>query len=162
MKLCVVGHIEINVNEKLKNTLKSFFEDYILNKNYTTFLFGSSSEFDSLCYDIITELKEKYEHIKRIHYLSYDIELNESKFGYLKFYEDVIVPVKVHDSGKLAYIKRNEAMIDDSDFCLFYFDKNYIPLNCKNVPRKSGTKLAMEYAEKNKKKFTNILELIEK
>ncbi|MEF9840764.1 MAG: biotin operon repressor, partial [Lachnospiraceae bacterium] len=41
-------------------------ESLIVNHNVDTFLFGSRSEFDSLCHSLVTELKEKYPHIKRI------------------------------------------------------------------------------------------------
>ena len=33
-----------------------------------TFLFGSRSKFDTLCREVVTELKEQYPHIKRINY----------------------------------------------------------------------------------------------
>ena len=37
-------------------------------------------------------------------------------------------------------------MIDRSSFCVFYYDETYIPKG-----RKSGTKIALDYAIKHKK-----------
>ena len=32
-----------------------------------------------------------------------------------------------YTAGKASYIERNFAMIDDSDYCIFYYDNNYKP-----------------------------------
>ena len=57
-------------------------------------------------------------------------------------------------AGKASYIERNQAMIIDSDFCVFYYDKNYVPLTKTN----SGTKIAYEYAKKKMKRTINLFE----
>ena len=57
-------------------------------------------------------------------------------------------------------------MIDDSDFCVFYYDENYT-LETRYFKRslgcflnKSGTKLAYNYAEQKKKILINIYKII--
>ena len=40
-------------------------------------------------------------------------------------------------------------MIDNSDFCVVYYNENYAPHN-----RKSGTKAALDYAKRKNKKIT--------
>lgn len=54
--------------------------------------------------------------------------------------------------------KRNEEMIDKSDYCLFYYDENYLPpkrkwtkRDCFEYQPQPGTKLAYEYALRKKK-----------
>lgn len=54
-------------------------------------------------------------------------------------------------------------MIDDSDFCVFYYEENYKPPMRKYSKRNlsyyqpnSGTKVAYEYANKKKKRVINI------
>ncbi|MBQ8443844.1 MAG: hypothetical protein IJX25_00625 [Clostridia bacterium] len=54
-------------------------------------------------------------------------------------------------------------MIDDSEYCLFYYDEDYQPEKRKSSKRsvlyyqpKSGTRLAYEYAKRKKKKVINI------
>ena len=49
---------------KLKK-LNIFFEELINNYNVKIFLFGSRSNFDSVCQQVVTELKAKYPFIER-------------------------------------------------------------------------------------------------
>ncbi len=67
-------------------------------------------------------------------------------------------------SGRASYVERNQAMINDSDYCIFYYDENYKPEKRKHSKRnsayyqpKSGTKLAYNYAKKNNKIIYNVL-----
>ena len=64
---CFFGHRTINETEKLKVKLYKTIENLVVNENVDTFLFGSKSRFDSLCLELVTKLKEKYPHIKRIY-----------------------------------------------------------------------------------------------
>lgn len=50
------GHRKIEVSEKLELKVKMVIENLILNHNVTTFLFGSKSEFNYLCLEIVTNL----------------------------------------------------------------------------------------------------------
>lgn len=63
---CFIGHREINATDELKKKLCLLIEHLITEESIDTFLFGSKSQFDDLCYDIVTEIKKKYPHIKRI------------------------------------------------------------------------------------------------
>lgn len=56
-----------------------------------------------------------------------------------------------YTSGRVSYVERNQAMINDSDYCIFYYDENYQP--------KSGTALAYTYAKQKKKQIINILSI---
>ena len=54
-------------------------------------------------------------------------------------------------------------MIDDSDFCVFYYNEKYQPQRRKESKRsirtyqpKSGTKIAYDYAKRKNKKIINI------
>ena len=64
-KCSVFGHSEIEVTEELKLRVETKFENLIL-KGFGEFYFGGLGMFDYLCWQIITKLKEKYPHIKRI------------------------------------------------------------------------------------------------
>ena len=64
---CFIGHREIYETEALKLNIKSIIEQLIISDNIDTFLFGSKSCFNDLCYDVVTELQSKYPHIKRIY-----------------------------------------------------------------------------------------------
>ena len=67
------------------------------------------------------------------------------------------------DAGRAAYVERNYEMIDKSDYCVVYYDENYLPSERKKSKKdlfsyqpKSGTKIAYEYAVKKKKKIINV------
>lgn len=144
---CFIGHREISVTDELKEKLRVVIECLIVDENIDTFLFGSKSQFDDLCYDIVTEIKKKYPHIKRIFVRAEYPYIDESYEAYLlESYEDTYFPKSVLDAGKARYVKRNCEMIDNSRFCIVYYKEDYSPKG-----RKSGTKIALAYAEKKKK-----------
>jgi len=55
---CFFGHRKIDETDELKNILCGIIEHLIVNEKVDTFLFGSKSEFDSLCLKTVTELKK--------------------------------------------------------------------------------------------------------
>ena len=61
---CFIGHREINVTDELKEKLCVLIEHLITEESIDTFLFGSKSQFDDLCYDIVTEIKKVPSHKK--------------------------------------------------------------------------------------------------
>ncbi len=139
---CFIGHRKIIETEELKGQLYELLENLILKENVDTFLFGSKSRFNSLCYDQVSELKEKHPYVKRVFVRAEYPDINDSYIEYLhKFYEDTYYPKEVERAGKAAYIKRNYEMINKSDFCVFYYNEDCLP-----EKRKSGTKLAFDYA----------------
>lgn len=145
---CFIGHREINETEDLIFQLKSTIERLITEENVNTFLFGSKSRFNSLCYEQVTKLKEKYKDIKRVYVRAEFPEIDDSYKNYLlERYEETYFPDSLLRAGKSVYVERNQEMIDLSEFCIFYCIEDYSPKN-----RKSGTKLAIDYAlRKNKK-----------
>lgn len=178
------GHRTIEITEELKQKLKTIIEHLIVNNNVSTFLFGSRSEFNYLCHLIVTELKEKYPNIKRIAYtcrsetcvLERERQKWEGIYSHFEKREVHLLGVEEefehntkYSSGKASYVERNQAMIDDSDYCVFYYDENYEPKARKYSYRsthyyqpKSGTKLAYNYAKQKRKVVINLFELQEK
>ena len=80
-------------------------------------------------------------------------------------YEEEFEHKTKYTSAKASYVERNQAMIDDSDYCVFYYDENYEPEMRKYSKRsigyyqpKSGTALAYSYAKQKKKNTFNILQ----
>ena len=66
-------------------------------------------------------------------------------------YEETYFPKKITKAGKSIYIERNFEMIDKSKYCITYYDEFYQPPQ----KRKSGTKIAYEYAIKKKRTVIN-------
>ena len=113
-------------------------------ENVDTFLFGSKSEFDRLCLELVTKLKEKYPHVKRIYVRAEFPFINDDYRTYLlKSYDDTYYPEKFHGAGRAAYVERNYEMINNSKYCIVYYVEQTTP-----TTRKSGTKIALDYAIK--------------
>lgn len=162
---CFIGHRKISTNFELINKLSETIELLITKRNVNTFLFGCNSEFDDLCYEMVSELKEKYPNIKRIYVRAKYPYISENYMNcLLEQFEDTYYPQSVLNSGKASYVKRNQEMIDKSDICIFYYDENYeLPQRkeCRNdatyYKPKSGTKIAYNYAIKKKKELVNVI-----
>lgn len=179
MKCCFIGHRKIIETQELKQRLKNIIENLIKEKQVRTFIFGSRSEFDFLCHQIVSNLMRIYSTIERVVYtckselvvLKHDKEELEQMFSNafkqditLCEYEKEIEHKTKFTSGKASYIERNKAMIDASDYCIFYYDENYKPQKRKykksdvfEYQPNSGTSLAYEYAKQKRKKIINIL-----
>lgn len=149
---CFIGHREINETEELKSKLVEIIEKLIVDENIDTFLFGSKSRFDDLCYELVTQIKEKYPHIKRVYVRSmYPYIEDDYEAFLLEDFEDTYFPEKIAGAGKASYVERNYEMIDKSRFCIFYYDEQIAP-----TTRKSGTKVAFNYAVKKGKQIINM------
>ena len=153
MKVAIVGRRKINKSQDLIDKLTKVFVELIENEGADTFLFGSQSQFDDLCYEIVTELRYKYTHIQRIWVRA---EYRYCSEDYLRrvltFYEDTIYPKRVYNAGRFAYIARNEVLVDMCDVLLTYLDSIYK----RNTA--SGTKMTFDYAQKMRKRIINILD----
>lgn len=109
MKVAVIGHRKINKTQDFVNKLTEIIVNLIENEGADSFLFGSRSEFDDLCYDIVTELRYKYPQIKRVYERAEYGKIDQDYLKtVLKYYEDTFYSYKVESSGKLAYVTRNE------------------------------------------------------
>lgn len=144
---CFLGHREICETEELKSQLYQLIEKLITIEQVNTFLFGSKSRFNSLCYELVSQIKEKYPHIKRIYVRAEFPQISDSYHNYLlENYEYTYFPTRILGVGRALYVKRNEEMIDRSQFCVFYYQEGYVPKG-----RKSGSKIALDYALKHNK-----------
>lgn len=128
----------------------------LINAGVTTFLFGSKSKFNDLCLKIVTEFKKDYPYLKRIFVRAEYEYINQDYENYLlEQYEQTYFSKLAHNSDRLAYIKRNNEMIDKSDICVFYYEENYkLPSN-----KSSGTKTAFDYTKTKNKPMINIASL---
>ena len=167
-RCCFIGHRTIEQAEELLPRLKDTIKRLILEESVCYFLFGSRSAFDDLCHSIVTELKAEYPHIVRVAYTrrsEYAVKAEEkAKLERswasvlktevkLKDYDAEVQSDRVYSAGKASYVERNQEMIDDSDFCIFYYNEAYQPPKRKRTNRdlstyqpQSGTRLAYEYA----------------
>ena len=144
---CFFGHRKIEVTQELKTKLKTEIEKLITENKVDTFLFGSNSLFNSLCLEVVTELKIKFPHINRFYIRAEYPYISEHYKEYLlEDYEETYFPERLLNSGKAVYVERNYEMIDKSCYCIVYLDEKFAP-----TKRKSGTKIALDYAKKKKR-----------
>ncbi len=142
---CFIGHRTIDETKELKRRLRELIEKLITDEHIDTFLFGSKSRFNDLCYELVTEIKQQHPHIKRVYVRVEFPFINDIYKNYLlESFEDTCFI----GLGKAAYIERNRYMIDNSRLCVIYYNEQNVP-----VSRKSGTKIALEYATKNGKEI---------
>ncbi len=150
---CFFGHRTTEETEELKSKLINIIEELIVEKQVDSFLFGSKSGFDRLCLKIVSEIKEKYPHIKRIYVRAEYPHISESyREHLLEIYEEPVYPKRIINAGKASYIERNYEMIDKSYYCVVGYGEPYIP-----TTRKSGTKIALDYAIKKGKNIIGVL-----
>lgn len=150
---CFIGHRTIKETDELKCRLTKVIEKLITNEKVDTFLFGSKSRFDSLCLEVVMELKEKYPHIKRIYVRAEYPYISEHYKNYLlESYDDTYYPENILNSGKAAYVERNYEMIDHSHYCIIYYNGQEA-----TSARKSGTKIALAYAKKRCKRIITMV-----
>lgn len=155
---CFIGHRKISVDNTLSCIIKSEIL-WLIKQGITTFYFGSRSNFNDICLKIVTQFKQDYPELTRIFVRAEYEYIDKDYENYLlNRYDSTYFSKLAHNAGKLVYIKRNQEIINDSDVCVFYFDKNYkISHN-----RSSGTEIAYDYANHKKKRIINIFELIQK
>ena len=152
MKACFIGHRTIEKTEELIVTLKETVVK-LIRTGVTDFLFGGKSTFDSLSWEVVTELKKAYPYIKRVYVRAVYQDIEQSYEEYLrKLYDETYFPYKIEKAGKYAYVERNCEMIDSSTYCVFYYNEGY----CAQLGRNSGTKFAYKYAQKQKKEIINL------
>ncbi len=176
--VCFIGHRDIDNAEQIKTQLKEIVTNLIQN-GADTFLFGSRSYFNYICWSVVTELQSQFSNLRRIKFnASHEVAFTSkkdkeqyeklfSKFAHketnFENYEEAIDCEKSFQAHKNAYIMRNQEMIDRSDICVFYYDKNYLPPKRKQSQKnvfayqpKSGTAIALAYATQKKKQIINL------
>ncbi len=173
---CFIGHRKVDLTEAELQYLRNLIENLICN-GIVTYLFGSRSQFNDICHKIVTELKQTYPNIKRVQYscksesclLEKDKEEWKRLYSYIDKDEQLLCMDEEVEfdtkftSGKASYVERNQAMINDSNYCIFYYKEDYLPNPRRNPQKllglyqpKSGTRIAYVYAKSRKKKIINV------
>lgn len=161
--VCFIGHRNTPDTPELRERLREIIVAQIQNGT-VNFLFGDRSAFNHLCYETVTALKEKYPAIRRIRFRrDYEVADDYTMPYLLVGYEESICPKGVGNAGRASYVERNQAMIRESDFCIFYYDEDYAPPKRKTEKRdtvddrpRSGTALAYAYAVQKRKTIINL------
>lgn len=142
------GHSEISITDDLKDRLHAELVR-LLRDGYDTFYFGGFGDFDHLCWQTVTDLKNDYPQIYRVYCLSDPRHVRLSKRPkWLKDtdYEEFTYLNLGFDYWYSRIYYRNCEMINQSDFVIFYAN------NVEN----SGAYKAYKHALKTKKDCINL------
>ena len=168
MKACsFFGHRDTPQTEELKQKVRITVEQLIVEEGVDTFLFGSRSKFDELCHMVVTELKEKYPHIRRVAYLCKHeagclvgtgeemrqaIKRLTGRNEYVREFEEIKRSDRVDSAGRAAYVERNQWMVADVHFTIMLLNEEKI-----RKRDNSGTWSIYQFAKK--KASIKIIEL---
>lgn len=114
----------------------------------TTFYNGGKGDFDWLCAHTVDDLKKDYPFISSQLVLAY-IPKEKNKYAYtLKIFDSMIYPKMEKTPPRFAIIKRNQWMINDSNFLIAYVKNHF-----------GGAYKTLQYAER--KKNIKIISLVD-
>lgn len=143
------GHRDIEISNKLIDKLSNLIESLIVKLGADTFYFGGFGKFDDLCWKVVSNLKNKYQNIKRVYCLEDSRYLRSSKRPkYLKDndYEEYIYLQPTFDYWYTRIYFRNCEIVNVSDIVVFYATEK----------QNSGAYKMLKYANKKKKKIFNL------
>ena len=148
MKIAFLGHRKIENREIIRSITTAVIAKLIA-QGADTFLFGSRSEFDSLCHEIVSEFKRNNPQLKRVYVRAEYEFISDDYIAYLlERFESTFFPKEVSNAGRAAYVKRNQVMIDLCDLAVIYYDENVSPANSH-----SGTGAYRRLCSKKFKRF---------
>lgn len=150
-KICsFFGHRKVENAETVFKDVVNLVEKLIREKGYNIFLFGGFGEFDELCHNAITVLKERYPHIQRVYCVCDEKQLKKIKrcqSSFCKDYERTVYFAPTFDYWYTRIYYRNCEMIKQSECIIFYAKRQ----------KDSGAYKALQYAIKYKKEYINVL-----
>ena len=122
---CFIGHEYEKLIYCYEKRLEELIEKLITEENVYIFIFSNCGLFSDTCYEIVTKLKEKYPDIKR-YFIEDDKYYNLLKEDILDSkFEKHFCPEYVEDSGIYAGKRRMQFAVKKSDFCVFFYIKEY-------------------------------------
>ena len=80
---CFIGHRTIKDKEIIEKRLIGKITA-LIKEGVDTFYFGSRSRFDDLAWEVVSELRKEYQHIKRIYVRSSYAYIDDSYKNYFK------------------------------------------------------------------------------
>lgn len=162
---CFLGHRKCRIIDDVVRRTTNYAEYLINEHDVDTFMFGSRSNYTDMCLSVVTELMERYPYIRRVYVRAEFPCIDEEYHLYLlKYYDYTYYPNNILNAGKYVYVERNYEMINNSKFCIVYYNEEYrLPKNYEKDGimvrhTNSGTKLAYEYARKMKRTIFNAFE----
>ena len=145
MVITFCGHSNYSYNAENENLMLSLFEEVIGGESVEFFL-GGYGGFDAFAYRCAKKYKAKHANAKIILVTPYIDKWLEDRKDYLQHaYDEIVYPNIENAPKKFAVIKRNEWMVNQSDYIFCYVETHY-----------GGAYKTLLYAFKHGKKFFNL------
>ena len=152
MIVAIIGSNECDRSAFLAMRTWEVLTKLVTNEGANIFLFNNGGQFDSDCWEVVSQLKMRTSKIER-HYYHGGFDYDVGYVSYMKeFYEKVFFPEK---GIPLRSHLRNRKMIDECDVLVTY----YYDLQLEEEP-KAPVALAVEYAREKKKRIINLYDLL--
>ena len=140
MIISFFGHRQITDIDKVYTFMRKQLLQLAQTQSELDFYCGGYSNFDGVCLKILLELKQEFNNIK-IFFISPYITSSYLNSINKKNYDQIIYPEIENTPKKYAIIKRNQWIIDHSDFIFFFVTFTF-----------GGAFNSLNYAKKKNKK----------
>ena len=148
MTITFCGHSNFSFDNTVKEKLKELLLQEIRKNPACKFYLGGYGDFDSLCLNILKEIKAAFPAIELLFITPY-LNDNYSKLETAKLYYDgIIYPPLENVPRQFCISKRNEWMVNEADFLIAFVKYSW-----------GGAAKTLEYAKRKKVGFFNLAEL---
>ena len=148
MTITFCGHSNFSFDNTVKEKLKELLLQEIRKNPACKFYLGGYGNFDSLCLNILKEIKIQFPNIELLFITPY-LDNNYSKLETAKLYYDgIIYPPLENVPRQFCISKRNEWMVNEADFLIAFVKYSW-----------GGAAKTLEYAKRKKVGFFNLAEL---
>ena len=148
MTITFCGHSNFSFDNTVKEKLRELLLQEIRKNPACKFYLGGYGDFDSLCQNIIKEMKADFPTIELLFITPY-LDDNYSKLETAKlYYEGIIYPPLENVLRRFCISKRNEWMVDEADLVIAFVKYSW-----------GGAAKTLEYAKRKKVEFFNLAEL---
>ena len=148
MTITFCGHSNFSFDNTVKEKLRELLLQEIRKNPACKFYLGGYGDFDSLCLNILKEIKADFPAIQLLFITPY-LNDNYSKLETAKLYYDgIIYPPLENVPRRFCILKRNEWMVDEADLVIAFVKYSW-----------GGAAKTLEYVKRKKVKFFNLAEL---
>lgn len=148
MTITFCGHSNFLFDNTVKEKSRELLLQEIRKNPACKFYLGGYGDFDSLCLNILKEMKADFPTIELLFITPY-LDDNYSKLETAKLYYDgIIYPPLENVPRRFCISKRNEWMVDEADLVIAFVKYSW-----------GGAAKTLEYAKRKKVEFFNLAEL---
>ena len=148
MTITFCGHSNFSFDNTVKEKLKELLLQEIRKNPACKFYLGGYGDFDSLCLNILKEIKADFPAIELLFITPY-LNDNYSKLETAKLYYDgIIYPPLENVPRRFCISKRNEWMVNEADLVIAFVKYSW-----------GGAAKTLKYAKRKKVGFFNLAEL---